>query len=332
MRYIDQVYGAVEIEEPVALALIASPALIRLKDIDQAGFKPLWAKPAVLSSADYSRYGHSVGVYLLLKRYGAPLAEQVAGLIHDVSHSAFSHTIDYVLAGGSESEHSHQDNVFAEKVMASGIPAILEAHGLETAYVLDDDNFPLKEKSLPDLCADRIDYALRGAVIFGEISQTGALRLLERLEARDGRWVFADEAAAAEFAELFQVMNAVHYADLTTAVMFRTVGDYLKRALAQGYIAEADLYTTDPLVLAKIAPHHGFDQELARLFDRMNNKVACVNDPADYEAKVLVKSRVVDPWCLVGGEAKRLSAIRPGWQEVVASESRPKEYFLRFAD
>ena len=52
-------------------------------------------------------------MYALLKKFGASTEEQIAGLIHDVSHSAFSHCIDYVLDEGSEKTHNHQDRIFA---------------------------------------------------------------------------------------------------------------------------------------------------------------------------------------------------------------------------
>ena len=68
--------------------------MTRLKDIDQAGYRPLWAKPAAWPEADYSRFGHSVGVYLLLRRYGAPLAEQVAGEIRAMGRRAVVYQAD----------------------------------------------------------------------------------------------------------------------------------------------------------------------------------------------------------------------------------------------
>ncbi|MBI2263045.1 HD domain-containing protein [Candidatus Berkelbacteria bacterium] len=164
MQIKDRVYGEVEISEPVLLEIINSPTLQRLKEINQAGyFEPHFSGTA------HSRFEHSIGVYLLLKMYGALLEEQIAGLIHDVSHSAFSHCIDYVLDAGSEKEHNHQDNVFDEFVRKSEIPGILKKYGLDLEYILDDKNFPLKEKDLPDLCADRIDYSLRTATSFKEI-------------------------------------------------------------------------------------------------------------------------------------------------------------------
>jgi len=97
MKYKDRIYGEFKIAEPVILELIASKAMERLKEIDQAGyFEPYYPGTA------HSRFEHSVGVYLLLKMFGAPIHEQIAGLIHDVSHSAFSHCVDYALDEGSE--------------------------------------------------------------------------------------------------------------------------------------------------------------------------------------------------------------------------------------
>lgn len=47
MKYVDLVYGEVEIDEPVILELIESNSLQRLKGVDQFGYRPLWAKPEV---------------------------------------------------------------------------------------------------------------------------------------------------------------------------------------------------------------------------------------------------------------------------------------------
>ena len=108
MDYNDRIYGEIEIKEPVILELINSPTLQRLRGIDQSGyFEPYF--PGTV----YSRFEHSMGVFILLKKYNASTEEQIAGLIHDVSHSAFSHCIDYVLDEGSEKTHNHQDRIFA---------------------------------------------------------------------------------------------------------------------------------------------------------------------------------------------------------------------------
>ena len=324
MKYTDRVYGNFEITEPLILELINSSILQRLKEIDQAGyFEPYFPGTA------HSRFEHSIGVYLLLKNYNAPAEEQIAGLIHDVSHSAFSHCIDYVLDTGSEKEHNHQDNVFDEFVRKSEIPKILKKYNFGLEYILDDKNFPLKEKDLPDLCADRIDYSLRNAVVFGEIEN--GKYFIDNLTTKDGKWILKKFESAKKYAELFLKLNTDYYSGLPSAVMFKTVGDYLRYALSKNYISETDLYTTDKIVLGKIEPHIKIDSKLSLLFDRMNNKIGFKNNPTNYDGKVFCKSRVVNPLCWHNGKIKRVSEIERSWADIIKQESRPKEYFLKFA-
>ena len=323
MRYTDRVYGNFEIEEPIILELINSKTTQRLKDIDQAGyFEPHFPGTA------HSRYEHSIGVYLLLKIYHAPIEEQIAGLIHDVSHSAFSHCIDHVLDAGSEKEYSHQDNVFDEFIRKSEIPEILKKYNLDLEYILDDRNFPLKERDLPDLCTDRIDYSLRAAIVFKEIEN--GKYYIDNLLAENGQWIFKDFESAGKYAKLFLKLNTDYYAGLPSAVMFRTVGDYLRYALSKDYISETDLYTTDKIVLEKIEPHIRTDSKLSLLFDRMNNKIGFRNDLNDYTGKVFCKSRVVNPLCWHSGKIIRVSEVNPSWNDIIKRESEPKEYFLKF--
>ena len=134
MRFIDPVYGTEEVTEPVLLELLKTPALERLKHIDQVGFFDGFFK----GGTSYTRYEHSVGCLMLLRRFNASLEEQIAGLIHDVSHSAFSHCIDYVLEEGSQTEHSHQDNIFEEYVHSTTIPDILTRYGFDVEYILNE--------------------------------------------------------------------------------------------------------------------------------------------------------------------------------------------------
>ena len=91
----DILYGQAEIDQPVLIELLKAPELQRLQQVGMGGYYP--GSPYASGHRDYTRHRHSVGVMLLLRRFNAPLEEQIAGLIHDVSHSAFSHTIDYIL-------------------------------------------------------------------------------------------------------------------------------------------------------------------------------------------------------------------------------------------
>jgi len=323
MTHHDRVYGDVEIIEPVILELLNCASMQRLKGVDQAGYMEPY-----FPGSSHSRFEHSVGVYLLLRKYGASLEEQIAGLIHDVSHSAFSHTIDYVLAVGSEKEQNHQDNAFSDFVKKLEIPEILKKYQIDLDYILDDHNFPLKENNLPDICADRIDYSLRGALAYGEIES--ADYFLDNLIVQDKQWIFKDFTSAKKYAELFNSINAKYYAGLPSAMMFRTSGDCLRHAILQGYISEADLYTTDAVVLGKIKSHLTEDAQLKLLFARMSGETNIKNDPNNYDVRIFCKSRMVDPLCLTNEGIKRVSEVDSSWIKVIQEESRPKEYFLKF--
>lgn len=323
MYYEDRVYGKREITEPVVLELINCLTLQRLKEIDQIGyFEPYFP------GTSHSRFEHSVGVFLLLDKYKVSIEEKIAGLIHDVSHSVFSHCIDYALDVGSEKEHNHQDNIFDDFVRKSEIPIILKKYNFDLAYILDDKNFPLKEKNLPDLCADRIDYSLRTAVVFKEINN--GKYFLDNLIVENENWVFKNFESAKKYADLFLKLNTEYYAGLPSATMFRTVGDYLRYALKQGYISESDLYTTDKKVFDKTEKFLDKDEKLRLLFDRMNNIIKAVNNPYNYDATVFCKSRIVDPLFKENGEIRRVSELDSNWVNIIRQESKPKQYFLKF--
>lgn len=323
--YKDKVYGKIRISEPLILELIKTSAIQRLKKIDQRGY----LKPH-FSGAFHSRFEHSLGVFYLLKKYGVPFKEQVAGLIHDVSHAAFSHCIDYVLNFESAKEQNHQDNIFQSFIKKTEIPQILKKHGLNVNYILNDRNFPMKERVLPDLCADRIDYSLRTAIAYREIKRKDVSYFLNNLIIFNNYWVFKNLASAKKYSKLFLKLNFLYYSGLPTAIMFSTVGDCLRYSLKRGYLTRDDLYTTDEEVLKKIKKNLKKDKKLKLLFDRMDSKVKFENNPSDYEVHLVCKSRIVDPLCRYKGKIKRFSDINKNWLKTVKKESIPKEYFIKF--
>ncbi len=190
----------------------------------------------------------------------------------------------------------------------------------------------MQEKELPDLCADRLDYSLRGLVAYREATAKDVKKILNNLIIIDNHWVFKNKEAAEQYARWYLVLNRKYYSGIQTAVMFRTTADYLKYALTKKYISYSDLYTTDNYVLNKVNKHLPQDRELARLWQRMDRGEGYENDKNNYEAHVFCKSRVVDPLVKHDGKIIRLSEINPRWREVVSQEIKPKEYFLKFID
>jgi len=331
MRYHDKVYGYFNITEPIILELINSAPLQRLKDVNQGGYGPMLAKPcARANELGHNRFEHSLGVYLLLKKFNAPIKEQIAGLIHDVSHSVFSHCIDYVADTGNGKEQNHQDNLHNSFIRETSIPKIIKKYGLNLEYILNDRNFPLKEKELPDLCADRIDYILREGIFFKEISSAQATAILDNLLVKDSKWVFKNIAATKKFAQLFFKLNKVYYSSFRTAIMFTAVSDCLKYALRKKYITAADLYATDKIVIAKIKKYLNKNKALKLLWQRMNGKIVVRQNRRNYDAQIFCKSRIVDPLFIDKKKIKRLSQAQPAWGKIVKQELKPKQYFLKF--
>lgn len=331
MRYTDRVYGEVEIKEPVILELINSNALKRLKGIDQYGYRPIWVKTDMDSKYSCTRFDHSMGVYLLLQRYGASLEEQIAGLVHDVSHTCFSHCFDYAhFSENSEKAQVSQDENLHSFIRETEIPNILKSYCFSLDSILDDGNFPLKENHVPNLCADRIDYILRDAIVVEEIKRKEADYFLENLSVKEGNWIFKNQESAQRFAKLFLRMNNTYYCGFISARMLRCVGECLRYVCQKNYISKNDLYATDKVVLEKIKKYVDSDSDLKMLWERMNGKIKADNNPKDYDIITYCKSRIVDPLLKEGHKVKRLSEVYKEWGGVVRAELKPKQYFLKF--
>lgn len=323
-----KIWGEVKIENPLIEELIKSPKMERLKGIDQCGYSKTYHPNSV-----HTRFEHSLGCFLLLQKFEASIEEQISGLIHDVSHSAFSHCIDYVLSSGDEKKQNLQDNIFKSFVSKTNIPQTLNKYNFDVEYILEEDNFPLQESELPDLCADRIDYSLLSLVYYNEIDLKKARKIINGFEIVDKKWVFKSLDAAQEFAQLFSRLNTNYYSGFESAVVFRTVGDYLKHALQKKYITINDLYETDVFVLEKINIYLKSDALLLRLWDKMNNKnLSKKAGPKDYDARIFCKSRAVDPLFRDKNEIKRLSAISKAWGEKIKEELKPREHFIKFVN
>jgi len=331
MKYFDRIYGKVEIDDPLALEIIASAPFQRLKYIDTGGYRPLYINPKQkFRPLECSRYNHSVGVYLLLKKYDAPREDQIAGLLHDISHHAFSHCSEYALEesiGAQDLQDRNHDNFVKKSI----IPKILKKYNISLSYIMDEQNFPLSETKLPDICADRIDYSMRDIVKLKEISTWEGRDLFKKLKAIKGRWIFDDFESAKRFADYFALMNDKYYASFGSGAMFSIIGDYLKYALEKGYIREADFWKTDKEVIKIVNKYLHKDLKLSKLWRIMNGKANFSDDKNNYDRRLLMKSRVVDPLFIAeNGDIIKVSDRDPKWGEIVKRELKPKEYFVKY--
>ncbi|MDY6768870.1 MAG: HD domain-containing protein [Candidatus Nanohaloarchaea archaeon] len=237
MQVDDRIYGESEIDAAVLRELLGSAPVQRLQAVAQAG------PASLLMDKPVSRYEHSVGVMLLLQRFDAPLAEQVAGLLHDVPHTAFSHVADFVFPND---DHEFHERFTEQVIQDSDIPAILQEHGFALDEILDQSAFGLLERDLPDLCADRIDYFLRDWH-----AHTGERldRLLDAVGVADGRFVVTDRGLAEEYALRYIEADERWWAHPREVAAYDLFADAIRAALDAGGLTRDDLFGTDDELL-----------------------------------------------------------------------------------
>lgn len=301
MKVKDKVYGEIEINEPVLIDLINSDQVQRLKKISQFGLPSEYYHIPV-----YYRYEHSIGVLLLLRILNADLKEQIAGLIHDISHTAFSHVIDWVI--GDSTKEDYQDNTFSKFLKESGIPLILKKNGFNYRNFLDLDKFTLLEQPAPSLCADRVDYSMREIKDFENKENTDLI--LDSIKNIDKKMVFSNKKAAEIFARGYMKCQSEHWAGDQAKARFHILAEILKKALNKQIIDFKDIKTTDDRII-NILNSSG-DENIIEGLELL--KKGFEVKEADKGGIILKKKfRYVDPEVLIEGSTKRLSEISPDY-------------------
>ncbi|MDT8305004.1 MAG: HD domain-containing protein [Anaerolineae bacterium] len=286
MRYDDAVYGTVMIDEPVLLALLESKAMQRLHGVLQHGITAL-----VGITRPVTRYEHSVGVMLLVRRFGGSLEEQVAALLHDVSHTAFSHVIDYVF--NNHNAQSYHDEQKLTYVAQTGLPAVLEQFGFDWRHILDESAFPLLEQPAPRLCADRLDYFLRDSLDLALATPDAVRAVLSHLVVHDGRLMCDDVASARWLAETYLAADKASWANFREVGLYELTARALRRGLALGILTEPDIWEEDAVVWERL--NAADDRLLQETLALVNAATRFVWDEGAPTFRVGTKLRTIDP-------------------------------------
>ncbi|MBI2672189.1 HD domain-containing protein [Candidatus Woesearchaeota archaeon] len=304
----DTVYGKEEIKEQVLVELISSATIQRLKKISQFGMPAEYFHLPV-----FSRYDHSVGVLIFLRRLGADIKEQIAGLLHDVSHTAFSHVIDWVL--GNPSKEDYQDKMHFEFIKDSEIPYILAKYGFDFHEVCNPKNFSLLERESPSLCADRVDYALREfALRFDpEIAKTCFKSLLSK----NNCIVFNSVEPARIFSDFYSRCQKENWGSDQAKSRYHILSEILKRAIFKETVTMRDLKKTDREVISLL--ENSNDDEILSGLNLLKNGFK--TEETENEGIILQKKfRYVDPEILINNSIKRLSEIDLDYKNYINKE------------
>ncbi|MBU4350872.1 HD domain-containing protein [Candidatus Parcubacteria bacterium] len=312
----DKVYGKIKINEPVLLELIKCPSILRLKTISQYGVPDRY-----YHIKNYSRFEHSVGVMIILRKLGASLEEQIAGLLHDVSVLAFSHIADWVFAEGDKGVEDLHDTLHRDFISKTEVPKILKKYNFLLERVLNEDNFSLLETKIPNLCADRVDYSLREFKYWLNAKIVG--RCLRNLANFNGEMVFTDQRVAYLFATNFLKLQMNHWGGYEAMIRYYLFSNVLKVGLKKKIILKEDFFKEEKLILEKIERSQNKEiKDTLILLTRKDLKGIKVGSG---NRRVRKKFRYVDPKVILKGQLVCLSEIDPSFRAIIDKSRKISE-------
>jgi HD superfamily phosphohydrolase len=251
----DPIWQNIWIEQP-ALRLIDTAAFQRLRRVKQLGLAYL-----VYPGALHTRFDHALGVYHLTGRALRLLEDsdqldgisdpersilRLAGLLHDIGHYPFSHTLEELEAGLVPEDHEHLAGQFLADPDVSAALEPLDPGAAEAihALILGRSQSPLQGLVSGSLDLDKIEYLTRDAqfcgVPYGEIDVDRLLASLRLLrDPTSGRLevgVAAQGVSALEsllFAKYQMFRNVYwHHAVRAASVVFNRL---IREALTGGW-------------------------------------------------------------------------------------------------
>lgn len=308
---IETFYGSEETDDPTISQLLTSKTLQRLKGVDQSGALAYWGYVP-----KFSRYEHSVGVWALLKRFHFPVKQQVAGLLHDSSHTVFSHVADYLFKM-PEDKHSYQDSIHLQYLKNRGILAEINKTLKISLKDLNPDSPQYRglEQDLPDLCADRIEYILHTALVFNKITQKEVASIIHDLRFMDGNWYFINKDSAKRLADFSLEFTEHLWASPWNLAFNYLFNEILEQALELNLITSQDIhYGTDEIVLDKIK--NSSSSRIQAKLKKLNNidrsfKIVHFH----YDTQFTPKFRGVDPYIQTVDGLMRLSELNTSYKK-----------------
>lgn len=248
----DRLYGTFEFDadnngDAAIIEIVNSEYFQRLGLVRQLILPPdIATRP---ETADFTRLEHSIGCMLLTRKLGGDSRQQLRALLHDIATTAFSHLGDW-LKQGMDGADNHHDSMQPDLLHLWGIDEILDTHGFTLEDVSNDGKQDFVERNSPDLCVDRVDYALREFARWtcpGDVAQ-----LVEDLRVKDDMIVFDNTKSAATFAYNYRELFLRHWAHDRHMVKEVLFFHAIRYAIESGILSDQDMYGVDSELMTKI--------------------------------------------------------------------------------
>jgi HD superfamily phosphohydrolase len=290
-KVLKTIYGSLEIKENVLIELINNRVVQRLKYIDQYGTLSYYNN----SIKSFSRYDHSIGVLYILKKFNATLEEQVAGLLHDASHTVFSHVGDKVFKQVTK-DKAYQDIAHLWYLNQTDVPEILEKHSLdfkETTFLFDKK---ILKRPHPYLDADAIEYILRGGFVEGMLTKEDIMLILDDLNFDGDHWIFNTEKQAKMVGDIALYLSEHVWKSLDSCVVSSFLAVILISSMKTGAVSKRELhFSTDSAVWEKVTFSN--DKVITDYIYYLNNRenLYMRGDFITYDHLIKTKSYIFNP-------------------------------------
>ena len=277
----------------------------------------------------YSRLDHSVGVALIIWNFTKDKTQTIAGLLHDVSTTVFSHVSDF-RKGDALTQTSTEEPTTKMILSDSALCKLLESDGIEPKDVVDYHIYPIADNEIPSLSADRLEYmypsglALDGSWTFEEIAKTYNDLIILKNEENKEELGFKTIEMAELYCKKFCMIG--HILQLNeNKLSLQLLSQIMSKAVELNVLQEEDFMTlSESKIIEKIESFISKktlsleEQKFATMYNtfRKMTKVEHTNQklPEDkyFCVSLKVKQRYINPLVKVGAnsqQAKRLSEV-----------------------
>ena len=277
----------------------------------------------------YSRLDHSVGVALIIWNFTKDKTQTIAGLLHDVSTTVFSHVSDF-RKGDALTQTSTEEPTTKMILSDSALCKLMESDGIEPKNVVDYHIYPIADNEIPALSADRLEYmypsglALDGSWTFEEIAKTyNNLTILKNEENKDELGFKTIEMAELYCKKFCMIGHILQLNE--NKLCLQLLSQIMSKAVELNVLQEEDFMTlSESKIIEKIESFISKktfsleEQKFATMYNtfRKMTKVEHSNQklPEDeyFCVSLKVKQRYINPLVKVGTnsqQAKRLSEV-----------------------
>lgn len=264
----------------------------------------------------YSRLDHSIGVALIVWHFTNDKAQTIAGLLHDVSTSVFSHVSDFRKGDALTQTITESDN--ARMIREDfKLVELLKSDGLTVEQVQDYHIYPIADNEIPQLSADRLEYMFpSGAVLEGSwnmdsIRETYNDVCVLQNENGEPELGFKTLKIAEEYCRKFCMTGHILQMN-EDKLTLHMMGQIMNKAVEEGLLQESDFMSLSEKEIIEKIEGNG-SEKFQRLYKAYRNmdQVIHTNERLDSEnyfiINLKVKQRYINPLVVTNKVTQRLS-------------------------